>query len=645
MATKKDQKLMTEFPPVSTEKWEEVINADLKGADYDRKLVWHTREGFNVRPYYRAEDLKNIGHIDAAIGQFPYVRSTGTCNHWKIHQTITVHDPAQANAEALRAIAGGAEAIGFRIKIKEPKLADIDSMMAGIDPTRIEVTFSGRMVNVVADLVLEHCEKSGYNPEQTRINVIYDPIVARLTLRGAFRCSEDGKPRFMEIKELLDRAKGWKKIRFVGVTGSNFGNAGATIVQELAFTLAAGHEYIAQLVEAGADVDTAARNLRFIMGVSSNYFMEIAKFRAARMLWATIMQQYETKCECSSKMRIHAVTSKWNMTVYDPYVNMLRGTTEAMSAAIGGVHSLEVLPFNVLYEEASEFSSRIARNVQLLLKHESHFDNVVDPSGGSYYIETLTRNIAQQAWAIFKEIEDRGGYIKAFQAGYIQHLLSEETAKKSLDVSTRKITLLGTNQYPNFGEKASGAVQTEMVKRGQCGCGCDDCTNDLNCECECGECNCGCNCPGIVERIHLWRGAQPTEEMRLKVDRSGRDVKVFLLTCGTLNMARARAQFAANFFGVAGFRIIDNTFFNSVEEGVEAANKAQADIVVMCSADDDYATLAPEAYKLLDPHTIFVVAGAPKSQPELDEQGIHNFISVKSNVLVTLMQYVKLLGI
>lgn len=645
MAANKEQKLFSEFPPVPTAQWEEVINADLKGADYEKKLVWRTREGFNVRPYYRAEDLAGIKYLGAGIGEFPYVRSTGKRNHWLVFQTVTVNDAATANHEALRAIAGGAEAIGYRVKIKEFTMADMEALMKGIDPATTEVTFSGCNIPAIADLVLEYAAKAKLDPETARMNTVYDPICSRLSLRGAFKCSPDGKPRFAAMSKLIKAGKAYRKMRFVTVGGHNFGNAGATIVEELAFTLAAGHEYVVQLTEAGLDADTAAHSLRFSMGVSSNYFMEIAKLRAARMLWATIMRQYKPARACAEKMRIHAVSSRWNMTVYDPYVNMLRGTTEAMSAAIGGVHSMEVLPFDTAYEPATEFSARIARNVQLLLKNESHFDNVVDPSGGSYYIENLTKNIAEQTWALFREVEEMGGYIKAFRNGFVQKRLNESAAQKNLDVSTRRIVLLGTNQYPNFGEVADDAVTRNTVTRGACHCGCDDCTCDPDCECDCGECNAGCNCPHVTERIHLLRGGMPFEEMRLKVDRSGRNPKVFMLTCGTLGMARARSQFASNFFGCAGFRIQDNTFFPTVQEGVQAAIESKAEIVVICAADDDYETLAPEAFKLLNGHGIFVVAGAPKSQPQLEEQGIKNFISVKSNVLVTLMQYVKELGI
>ena len=206
-------------------------------------------------------------------------------------------------------------------------------------------------------------------------------------------------------------------MRIVTVAGQTFGNSGSTIVEGLAFTLSAGHDYLVRLTDAGLDVDAAARKLRFSFSVSSNYFMEIAKFRAARMLWANIVKGYGPAKNCACKMQIHAETSRWNQTVYDPYVNMLRGTTEAMSATIAGVHSLEVMPFDASFENPTEFSKRIARNVELLLKNESHFDQVVDPAGGSYYVENLTQSIAAEAWKLFLEIEEKGGYTEAYKAG------------------------------------------------------------------------------------------------------------------------------------------------------------------------------------------------------------------------------------
>ena len=601
MANTKSEKLFTEFPPVPTEKWEEVITADLKGADYERKLVWKTGEGFNVRPYYRAENLEGIKFLGSQAGEFPYVRGTHAHNRWRVHQTVSVVCPKEANAEALKILNAGVDSLGFCIASADFSAADLDTLLKDICIEAVEITFCGEKTAHVAELVLAKVEKEGIAKEDVRIAFCIDPLVKGLSSKGDF-CSPNGEKCIARIVELIHKTKEYKHVRIVTVAGQTFGNSGSTIVEELAFTLSAGHDYLVRLMDAGLDVDQAARKLRFSFSVSSNYFMEIAKFRAARMLWANIVKGYGPAKNCACKMHIHAETSRWNQTVYDPYVNMLRGTTEAMSATIAGVHSLEVTPFDTSFENPTEFSKRIARNVELLLKNESHFDQVVDPAGGSYYVENLTQSIAAEAWKLFLEIEQKGGYTEAYKAGLIVERIKASAAAKDKNIATRRQTLLGANQYPNFTEVAGKEITAESVTRKQA--------------------------EGNV--LVPYRGAMAFEEMRLQVDRSGKEPKAFMLTCGNLGMARARSQFSCNFFACAGIKVIDNTYFKSIEEGAKAALESKAQIVVVCASDDDYAEAAPNVKELLG---------------ELEAQGITNFISVKSNVLETLKFYLKEMGI
>ena len=616
MANTKSEKLFTEFPPVPTEKWEEVITADLKGADYERKLVWKTGEGFNVRPYYRAENLEGIKFLGSQAGEFPYVRGTHAHNRWRVHQTVSVVCPKEANAEALKILNAGVDSLGFCIASADFSAADLDMLLKDICIPAVEITFCGEKMANVAELVLAKVEKEGIAKEDVRIAFCIDPLVKGLSSKGDF-CSPNGEKCIARIVELIHKTKEYKHVRIVTVAGQTFGNSGSTIVEELAFTLSAGHDYLVRLTDAGLDVDAAARKLRFSFSVSSNYFMEIAKFRAARMLWANIVKGYGPAKNCACKMQIHAETSRWNQTVYDPYVNMLRGTTEAMSATIAGVHSLEVMPFDASFENPTEFSKRIARNVELLLKNESHFDQVVDPAGGSYYVENLTQSIAAEAWKLFLEIEEKGGYTEAYKAGLIVERIKASAAAKDKNIATRRQTLLGANQYPNFTEVAGKEITAESVTRKQA--------------------------EGNV--LVPYRGAMAFEEMRLHVDRSGKEPKAFMLTCGNLGMARARSQFSCNFFACAGIKVIDNTYFKSIEEGVKAALESKAQIVVVCASDDDYAEAAPKIKELLCGKAILVVAGAPACAPDLEAQGITNFINVKSNVLETLKFYLKEMGI
>ena len=303
---------------------------------------------------------------------------------------------------------------------------------------------------------------------------------------------------------------------------------------------------------------------------------------------------------------------------------MLRGTTEAMSAAIAGVDSLEVLPFDYAFRAPGEFSNRIARNTQILLKEECHFDKVVDPSAGSYFIENLTESIADTAWKLFNEVEKMGGYIEAFKAGFVQNAIKETADKRDKNIATRRETILGTNQYPNFTEKIDADVTAEVVTRKPA----PEVSGAM-----------------VGAPLEKYRGAQAFEAMRYTTDKSGKQPVAFMVTYGNLAMCRARAQFACNFFAVAGFKVVDNNRFATVEEGVKAALEAKADIIVACSSDEEYAEGAPQIAALAGDKAIVVVAGEPACKEELVAKGITNFISVKSNVLETLKDYQTKLGI
>ena len=616
MATTNCEKLFAEFPEVSTEAWEAAIAVDLKGADYERKLVWRTTEGFSLRPYYRAENLEGLETLGTQAGEFPYLRGVSGDNSWLTHQTIAVKCPKAANEAALKMLNAGVDSLGFCLS-EELTAEQLDELLAGIVLSAVELTFCGKGAGKLVSLVLAKAEAEGVAKDDLHVNFCIDPIVKHLSQKGDW-CEEcEGGKCLTKIADLIKATAEYKGVRVVNVSANVFSDSGSTIVEELGFGLSVAHEYLVRLMEAGLSVDQAAKKIRFTFAVTSNYFMEMAKLRAARLLWANIVKQYEPACECSCKMFVHARTSAWNQTVYDPYVNMLRGTTEAMSAAIAGVHSLEVLPFDYAYTTPTEFSERIARNQSLLLKHESHFDQVIDPAGGSYYIENLTKTIAEEAWKLFLELEEKGGYVEAFKAGYVVERVKASAAAKDKAIATRRQILLGANQYPNFNEVADAAVTAEAVTR--------------------------VAAEGNV--LVPYRGAMAFEAMRFGVDKSGKELKAFMLTCGNLAMARARAQFSCNFFACAGIRVQDNNFFKSVEEGVEAALASEAQIVVVCASDDDYAEVAPKVQELLGGKAILVVAGAPACTEELQAKGINNFINVKSNVLETLRSYLAQMGI
>jgi methylmalonyl-CoA mutase len=435
---------------------------------------------------------------------------------------------------------------------------------------------------------------------------------------------KDTTPILALAPQLVETMKDYPNFRVIAVNSDSLNNAGAYIVQELGYALAWGNEYLQQLVDAGVDVDLAAKNIKFNMGVSENYFMELAKFRAARLLWAQIVKQYEPKCDCACKMIINATTSTYNQTLFDSYVNLLRSQTEAMSAALGGIHSMVVTPFDVPYEQATDFSERIARNQQLLLKEESHFGQIVDPGAGSYYIEHLTDALAQEAWKIFLKVEDEGGFLAAIKAGTVQDDINATNVKRHGDAAKRKEFLLGTNQFPNFTEKSEGK------RPAACTCCCSKAENEHE--------------EAPFKAIASTRLAADFENLRIHTEEK-RVPTAFMLTIGNLAMRQARAQFSCNFLACAGYKVIDNLGFKTVEEGVDAALEAKADIVVICSSDDEYAEYAIPAFKYLNGRAMFVVAGAPACMEDLKAAGIENFIHVRCNVLETLKEYNQKLGI
>jgi methylmalonyl-CoA mutase len=472
MSVKEPLRLREEFPPVSTKQWEDAIRADLKGADYDKKVIWRTDEGIAVKPFYRSEDLP--AGAEVAPGQYPFTRGAGA--GWKIAE-------------------------------------------AGAEPA----------ASVRADQMHE---------------------------------------------------------------------AGATAVQELGYALADGVEQLASAVHAGRSVDEAAKAISFCFAVGGNYFFEIAKLRAARMLWAQAVKEFGPKDEASCRLTIHARTALENKTLYDPYVNLLRVTTEALSAVVGGCDTLTVVP--------ARFTPRLAKNVQLMLKEESHLEKVADPAGGSYYVEALTESLARAAWKLFQEVEAAGGYQKAMAAGTIAAAIAQARAAKDKAVAARRRVLVGTNNYPNIAEHALAGV-AEMPKAGDSPFG-------------------------------VWRAAEAFEKLRLRSERhaaaGGKTPKVLLLERGDLKMRKARSTFCLNFFGCGGF---------AVETAEEFAGK-DADLIVLCSSDPEYLEIAKDVCaKVKVP---VVVAGNPKEQAEeLKAAGVAGFVHVMSDPVATLTAWQNQLGV
>lgn len=612
------EKLFTEFVAPSKQEWLDKIQVDLKGADFDKRLVWRTNEGFNVQPFYRREDVLKLKTPDALPGEFPYVRGNKKKdNEWYVRQDIKADDAMAANEKALDLLNKGIDSLCFKISGDDVNKDFVETLLKDIVCDAVELNFNTckRHTLELAKILTEYFEQKGYDKAKIVGSLDWDPM-EKIVMKG-----HDVTPILDLAPEIVKALAEYPNFRCITVNAVSLNNAGSYIVQELGYALAWGNDYLNRLVEAGVDVDLAASKIKFNMGITENFFMEIAKFRAARMLWAEIVKQYAPKNDESCKMCVNAVTSKYNMTLFDSYVNLLRSQTETMSAALAGVHSIVVTPFDAVYETPNDFSERIARNQQLLLKEESHFDKVVDPGAGSYFIEELTTSLANEGWKIFLNVEDNGGFLEAAKKGIVQDDINATNVKRHEAAAKRKEFILGTNQFPNFTEKSDG-------KR------------PLSCSCSCGHGH-----DTAFKSINSTRLAADFENLRIKVESSEKVPVAFMLTIGNLAMRQARAQFSCNFLACTGYKVVDNLGFSTVEEGVDAALKAGADIVVLCSSDDEYAQYAVPAYKYLDGRAMFVVAGAPACMDDLKAAGIENFIHVRCNVLETLKEYNAKLGI
>jgi len=461
-----------EFPPVSTETWEAAIAKDLKGGDYDKKLVWRTEEGLVIRPYYRREALDGLeDQLRTPLGRYPFVRGMG--RGWEIAQN------AKPGPKAVR-----------------------------------------------ADLLHE---------------------------------------------------------------------AGAHAVQELGYGIAAGVERLVELT-ATLPVDTVAPGIEFVFAVGPAYFVEIAKLRAARMLWAQAVSAFGPRDDGACRMRLHVRTPRRNKSAYDRYTNLLRVTTEAFAAAVGGCDQLTVEPFG--------FDAHLALNVQRILKEESHLDAVADAAGGSYYIESLTDSLARAGWKLFQQTEAEGGFAKALASGSIERALAETRAAREKAYSARKRALVGVNNYPDVTEKSpEGAVPA----------------------------------PESGSPLPQVRVAEPFEKIRRRTTEhahaTGRYPKVLLLKRGDVKMKGARSNFCFNFFGCAGFDMLE----------AEEYSGTDADLIVLCSSDPEYLAFAQEVCPAVKVPVL--VAGNPKEQIDaLRAAGVQGFIHVFSDLTQTLTEWQDKLG-
>ena len=457
--------LFGEFPRVSKREWRKEAERTLGKGRSCEDLVWETGDGIAVEPLYTEEEAADfVPRETGPPGEFPFARGTREGNNrWLVAEEIEAAEAAEAARRALAAVDGGADSVVFHLEGATTR-KKMEVLTKDIDPLATRVSFDvAERPEKTAALFVSSCEKRGADPAKLAGGVFFDP--AGLLLSRGDSVSSFGK-RLAEVAETIGYLSGKSPdYGAFAVKSSTFRDAGATVVQELAFTVAAAVECLVELRRLGVGVDDACRRMVFCFSTGSDYFEEIAKLRAARALWANVARRFSPADESSEKMRIHCRTSKFNKTVCDPHVNMLRATTEAMAAVIGGTDSLAIDPFDAHGGEPDEFSRRIARNIQLLLRSESHLDAVTDPGGGSYLLERLTREISRKSLELFRQVESSGGFLECVGSGFVQTAVGRSGEEAADDVLSGKRVLVGTNEFPNPLERVPDGLFEEGEKR------------------------------------------------------------------------------------------------------------------------------------------------------------------------------------
>lgn len=436
------KQLFNDFQGLSKAEWKEKIEVDLKGKPY-LDLCTVNGANINVEPVYTSEDLK-INNESPGSGSFRRGSKTSS-NDWIIDELFELtENTSQDNKNILNVLNQGLGSLTLSGNLKSGTLKNVL-------PQYVNLGFSN--YSNLSELINELKETFGNIKNDFSIYLNYDPI-GQAAINGYWNPKEELELGSNSVKPLTE----YSSTRIFTVSGHNYHNAGGNAVSELAFTLAHAHEYLVHLMNNGLSIDEASAQIKIDLAVGGDYFLEIAKVRTFRMLWAKVVESYNPKQNCSKSVIIHSYTSQFLSTLYDPYVNMLRATTQCMSAVLGGCDILRTLPFNTAWKKGDDFSKRIARNVQLLLKEESYFDKVIDPAGGSYYIENMTNELGEKVWEKFKKIEKKGGFIGLVESGNLDRELKEDAQIQLVKLDQGQTKVLGVNLFPNNEDKMLGVL-------------------------------------------------------------------------------------------------------------------------------------------------------------------------------------------
>lgn len=610
------EKLFAEFNASSRDEWVEATVKSLRGKPFE-KLVKNTYEGIDLQPMYRIEDIEDIAHIDTLPGQYPYVRGTKadgyTSQPWLISQDINLSDPEAFNEALKQDLERGQTAITIRNTNRLNTMADVEVAFADIDLPQYPLFMQAD--THATDIYTLLTTYLGNNVTQLQGCIGYDPL-HKLATSGKV-----SSQIFDDMANLISLASRQSPLLdTLAVRTDIYHDAGANAVQELAIAMATGVTYLSEMLERGIDIDLIAQQIHFFLNIGENFFMEIAKLRAIKMMWAQIIREFGGNDE-SQKIKLHASTGTRNKTRYDAHVNMLRLTTEAMAGAMGGVDSMTVSPFDTPFGESDDFSRRIARNVHLILQEEVNLVNMIDPAGGSWYIEHLTDQLAQSAWELFQEIEARGGMIQAMQNDFIQQQIQYVVDERNKNLTSRKDILVGTNKYSILDEillQDRHPVQDNASDLSKT----DDDSDTIE-----------------ITALQPNQLAEPFEQLRTNAEsyqqQDGHHPQIFLANFGALHEYKARMEFTIGFYEVGGYELIDKGGFDSIESAVDATLSSGAPALVICSTDAQYTEIVPDfvkAIKVQKPDMTIILAGYPKDKiDEYKQAGIDDFIHIRAN--------------
>ena len=684
----------TEFPIPGYDEWREVAVAALKGGTFEKRLITHTHEGIDLQPMYRAEDAADLPHMGTMPGFAPYVRGTQTMGYkidpWEVNQELAEASPESFNRALLSDLERGQTTVNMVLDtatllgedadtpetgyvgkggLSISSLTDLGKALDGVDlkqtPLFIQTGASGIPM---AAMVLALVEKQSGSKEKLSGCIGSDPL-GELASTGRLARTLSGA--YDDMAQLTAWASAnAPDLRTVLVRGHPYHDGGGSAVQELAFAIATGVEYLREMQTRGVAVDQAAPRVMFAFSLGSNFFMEVAKLRAARILWAKVVAAFDGS-EDAQKMCIHARTSSWNKTLYDSNVNMLRSTTEAFSGVLGGCDSMHIGPMDEVARVPSDFTRRVARNAHTVLRDEAGLTRAIDPAGGSYYVENLTDTVARNSWDLFREVEKQGGMAKALQAGFPQGQVAGVSAERGKAYAQRRDIFVGTNMYPNAAdtplevaeidhaalqqtraaelkayrdavdaqrckgalEKLAAAAPESRIEAAVNAVSGGATIGDL----------CAALCTGekmdpLINPVAIGRGAEAFEKLRRRSEAfaasTGGLPKVFLANMGPIPQHKARADFSRGFLEVGAFDVIGNDGFETADQAVKAALDSGASVVVICSTDKTYPELVPaltKGMKGAKPDCMVLVAGHPGDQIEAFKQaGVDDFIHVRA---------------